>query len=238
MSGTQERTNGENLYYGDLQVRAMPGVHSAAVAALQEFAPPNCRLLEVGSGAGALTSRLHENGFDVTASGIDPDDYKYTGVPFLAVDLSRPIAPELTGAFEAVVATEVIEHVENIFLFLRNAHDLLAPRGVLVLTTPNAVSLFSRLQFLKTGRIAFCNEELMKSWGHIQIIPEWFLKKAASDAGFECVKTAGVGTRRYDLAPRWHRWVDALSSALRHVIRQEFDGELKGSNLLMVLRRR
>ena len=232
-----ETLHGDKIYYGELQVRAMPGVHEAAFAALKEFVEPNRKILEIGSGMGALTRRINEGGYDIVASGIDPDDYRYADVSFMRLDLSKPIDSQLRGAYGALVATEVIEHVENVFLFFRNAHDLLTHGGTFILTTPNALSLFSRLQFLKSGRIAFCNEELMGSWGHIQIIPEWLLRKAAADAGFECLKSLGVGTRRYDLAPAWHRWVDSLSPIANLIFRQDFENQHKGSNLLMALRK-
>ena len=119
-----ETLHGDKIYYGELQVRAMPGVHEAAFAALKEFVEPNRKILEIGSGMGALTRRINEGGYDIVASGIDPDDYRYADVSFMRLDLSKPIDSQLRGAYGALVATEVIEHVENVFLFFRNAHDL------------------------------------------------------------------------------------------------------------------
>jgi SAM-dependent methyltransferase len=44
---------------------------------------------------------------------------------------------------EVVIAGEVIEHLERPGEFLDAAHDLVAPRGRLVVTTPNAASLLN-----------------------------------------------------------------------------------------------
>jgi SAM-dependent methyltransferase len=235
---SEEIAIGTNLFYKDLQVRAMPGVHEAALQSLRRFVVPERQILEIGSGSGAFTRRLCEAGFKVTASGIDPDDYRYTGAEFRLLDLAMPIDAVSRGAFDAAVAIEVIEHVENIFLFLSNVADLLAPQGVLLITTPNVVSLFSRLLFFKSGRVAFCNEVLMESWGHIQVLPEWYLRKAAAKVALDCLESRGVGAPRFDLAPSWHKWIDRLVPFFGLFLRQDFEDALKGSNLLMIFQKR
>jgi SAM-dependent methyltransferase len=48
---------------------------------------------------------------------------------------------ELSDRFDTIVAGELIEHLANPGLFLRQAHAHLKPGGRLVLTTPNAFSL-------------------------------------------------------------------------------------------------
>lgn len=233
----QEIKVGDNLYYGGLMVRASSGVHDAVMNSVRRQLKTDQKILEIGSGAGALTRRIHENGFDLVASGIDKDDYRYSEVPFIELNLMEPIESSLNGAFDAIIATEVIEHVENIFLFLRNVRELLAPGGVFIMTTPNATSLFSRLMFLKSSRVAHCNESLMKEWGHIQIIPEWLIRKAAEWSGFECLECQGVGTPRFDLAPFWHKWIHYLALPVSKIIREDYDNQLRGANVLMVLKR-
>ena len=46
--------------------------------------------------------------------------------------------------FDAVIASEVVEHVANPIQFLQNCSKLLNPGGVLIITTPNR-TLFSYL---------------------------------------------------------------------------------------------
>jgi 2-polyprenyl-3-methyl-5-hydroxy-6-metoxy-1,4-benzoquinol methylase len=45
---------------------------------------------------------------------------------------------EFNQQFDLIIAGDVIEHVENQGLFLRNAHKHLKPEGKLIITTPNA----------------------------------------------------------------------------------------------------
>ena len=194
----KELLSGNQVFYNGLQVFAPPGVHEAAIAVLHRYATADARTLEIGSGAGAFTRRLYEQGFHVTASGIDSETYRCVEVPFRQIDMSKEIDSSYADIFDAIVTTEVIEHVENVFLFFRNARNLLGTDGILVLTTPNVLSLFSRLLFFKSGRVALCNENLMTTWGHIQILPEWLLRKAAEQQGFEWIESRGVGSLRYD----------------------------------------
>ena len=92
--------------------------------------------------------------------------------------------------------------------------------------------------FLKSGRVAFCNEELMESWGHIQVIPEWLLRKAAMDAGLNCLESLGIGTPRFDISPFWHKWIYNLTPLFKILIKEDFNNQLGGSNLLMVLQKK
>jgi SAM-dependent methyltransferase len=60
-----------------------------------------------------------------------------TGLPiqFRAADLGRPVPEEMHGLYDLVLCSEVIEHVENDGMVLRNLADLTAPGGTVVLTT-------------------------------------------------------------------------------------------------------
>jgi SAM-dependent methyltransferase len=55
------------------------------------------------------------------------------------------------SSFDAVFCVEGIEHLENRYAFLREACRVLRPGGALVLTTPNILSLRSRVRFLGSG---------------------------------------------------------------------------------------
>lgn len=48
------------------------------------------------------------------------------------------------GAFDCVVAVEVLEHVDADEAFVRHAHRVLKPQGVLLMTTPNGETIPNR----------------------------------------------------------------------------------------------
>ncbi len=99
------------------------------------------RLLDAGCGAGPALRYLQQEGFRLTAS-----DYIFfpllearkrtPEVPFLNCDLNQGL-PFADGAFDVILASEVIEHLSQDALFLSEVWRVLAPGGALLLTTPN-----------------------------------------------------------------------------------------------------
>jgi len=59
--------------------------------------------------------------------------------------------PWADGAFDAIISTEGIEHLENHFVFFRECSRILRPNGLLVVTTPNITALRSRVRFFGSG---------------------------------------------------------------------------------------
>ena len=73
----------------------------------------------------------------------------HAGVPiqFRQQDLGSPVPQELWGQFDLVLCSEVIEHVPNDDMVLRNLHALAAPGGTVVLTTQSG-NIYRTEQFL------------------------------------------------------------------------------------------
>lgn len=113
--------------------------------------PSRARVLDAPcGGTAALTRALREQAFDAVGADIDPQAAVHLGAAFEKVNLDAPL-PWTDQSFHAVISTEGIEHLENHFSFLREAHRILKPGGVLVLTTPNTTALRSRVRFFGSG---------------------------------------------------------------------------------------
>src|ERR1019366_1291014 len=100
------------------------------------------RVLDAGCGAGYGSAELADVAESVTAIDIAPEAVEYArahyALPNLAFEQASCIElPFVDGAFDLVVAFEVIEHLENWRGFLLEVRRVLAPSGQLIVSTPN-----------------------------------------------------------------------------------------------------
>jgi SAM-dependent methyltransferase len=115
-------------------------------------------ILDLGCGTGACLARLADAGF-VNLTGVDCNVENFDAheiARFTAVDLMNgDLAHLQASSFGLVTAIEVIEHVANPERIVEVAARCLAPRGWLVITTPNIYSIRARTRFLVTGSLDF-----------------------------------------------------------------------------------
>jgi len=105
--------------------------------------PKRAKILEVGSGLGYLTYAIKQAGFDIrgidiSQTAIDEAIERF-GEFYSKQDLASLAAAE-PQSFDAVIMTEVIEHVPNPALFIEWIAKLLKPGAKALITTPNKSS--------------------------------------------------------------------------------------------------
>jgi 2-polyprenyl-3-methyl-5-hydroxy-6-metoxy-1,4-benzoquinol methylase len=78
--------------------------------------PQGVRVLDFGCGSGFGASLLRHSGYDVAAYDIDPTFFHWFGnrYPQLleGIELYRSLADIPTGAFDAIIAADVLEHLD------------------------------------------------------------------------------------------------------------------------------
>lgn len=125
-------------------VRDLPqnGLYMAALSCLADL-PEGGLVVEVGCGDGVLQAFLFRRG--QTSVGLD---FELAGLQLASAELQRRQVPDLLGASDAtalalrsgvadaIVAVEVIEHIDDDASFLSECARVLKPTGLLVLTTP------------------------------------------------------------------------------------------------------
>ena len=193
--------------YKGLPIYAAPGLHESASEMLGTAVARDARVLEFGAGSGAMSLRLSDLGFHITASDLFVESFKPEQIPFVAADLNGAFATQWPQGFDAVMALEIIEHLENPRHTLRQIRALLPVGGQLVLSTPNIANPVSQALFLRTGQFQWFRDIDYHEQGHITPLSPWVLEKALQEAGFviraECavsspfrrVRKLGWGTR-------------------------------------------
>jgi 2-polyprenyl-6-hydroxyphenyl methylase/3-demethylubiquinone-9 3-methyltransferase len=111
------------------------------------------RVLDIGSGGGFLTATLSEAGY--TVIGIDPAISAVRAaaehVPASFVLGTGENLPFEDSSFEAVVCSEVLEHVDDIAAVIAEVSRVLRPGGVFVFSLPNR-TLLSNLVLIQIAQ--------------------------------------------------------------------------------------
>lgn len=168
--------------------RASRGISNGAILdmalRLLKHHCPKGRLLDYGSGVGDLLLKLRQQTDYDEIAGVDilprPDALPES-IRWFRQDLNTDFT--LETAFDVVVSTEVIEHLENPRATFRNIHGLLKPGGIAVITTPNQNSLRSIAALAVGGHFAAF---LGSSYpAHITALTHLDLLRIAEESHFE-----------------------------------------------------
>ncbi len=113
------------------------------------------RSIDVGCGAGLVCEPLARLGADATGLDAAPDSIAaaraHAGDQGLAIDYRQGRIEDLDEApFDLVTCLEVIEHVADPDTFIGHLARLLAPGGLMILSTPNRTAR-SRLAMITLG---------------------------------------------------------------------------------------
>jgi 2-polyprenyl-3-methyl-5-hydroxy-6-metoxy-1,4-benzoquinol methylase len=166
-------------------------IEQAVLARVRQLAPPaGARVLDVPCGTGALVSALDSAGFDAYGTDVVQVAAARLGQKFRRADLGGGI-PAADAHYDLVVSVEGIEHMENPYGFVRELHRVLKPGGTCIVTTPNVVSLRSRMRFFGSGFYHQdprpLNESSRHPLHHISLATFAELRYALHTAGFAIV---------------------------------------------------
>ena len=107
-------------------------------------APP--RVLDAGCATGALLAKLRDRGWACAGVDLSPAaEYARTerGLDVRQASLEESRFPD--SSFDLVLASHLIEHLNDPAAFVREAYRVLAPEGRFVVTTPNIAGFQARL---------------------------------------------------------------------------------------------
>lgn len=157
------------------------------------------RVCDLGSGNGLLVAEMHRAGHytvgvEYDKSGVELSKKNYPGINFynLGVQDNPVEVLDLEGQrFDAVVSTEVIEHLFSPHLLPVFSHQLLVSGGVLIISTP----YHGYLKNLMLSVLGEWDKHHTPLWhgGHIKFWSRKTLTKLLEDNGFQVVRFYGAG---------------------------------------------
>lgn len=153
-------------------------------------------VLDLGCGNGAFTSTLTAEGFDVTGldfseSGIELARAEHPGAKFGVYEIGSPLPAEHVHAYDAVVSTEVIEHLLLPRQLMTCARDALKPGGMFVVSTPFHGYL-KNLALALTGKFD-SHWHPLRDYGHVKFFSRSTLTQLFEESGFEDLQFQAVG---------------------------------------------
>ena len=138
---------------------------------------PRGRLLEVGCGHGLLLDEARHRGWAV--EGLEIAGASRAHAASLGLDVRDATLEDASGAYQAVVLADVLEHLDDPVGALRRVAELLVPGGAALIVTPDPASTTARLAGSRW-------------WGylpsHTYLIPHATLRGLLRDAGLEPVE--------------------------------------------------
>jgi 2-polyprenyl-3-methyl-5-hydroxy-6-metoxy-1,4-benzoquinol methylase len=160
-------------------------------------------LVDVGCGSGNLRSfvRAHFERY------IGVDVLRYDGFPtdaeFVPLNLDTDQVDLADGSADVVCAVETIEHLENPRAFMRELVRLTKPGGWIIVTTPNQLSLLSKLTFVLKNQFNAFQEAPGLYPAHITALLEIDLIRIATECGLTNIKIDFTNQGRMPFTP-WH----------------------------------
>lgn len=153
-------------------------------------------VLDLGCGNGALAGYLASCGYQVTGcdhskSGIEHARARLPGIFFFQHDIAAELPSNYIEKYDAVVSTEVIEHLLLPRKLMLNAFSALKPGGIFIATTPFH-------GYWKNLMLALMNKfddhwHPLRDYGHVKFFSKRTLSQLFTETGFQSLhfKTAG-----------------------------------------------
>ena len=173
------------------------------------------RILDAGCGWGVTLSALERAGFvttglDVSRKGLERLDRD--GRRLIEADLTQPF-DDRTETFDAVLALDVIEHLDDDSAAVKNLAKLVKPGGVLIVSVPALPEMWSEFDTIQGHRRRYDPKKLRAAFAEcglddpeIMWWGEWLagrLKASRSKPRMKPGDSATQAYRRYLSLPRW-----------------------------------
>ena len=136
--------------FTDIRIQYINRVVSKYKTSNKTYVLNKLKCLDIGCGGGLLSERIARlgglvTGIDITKSSIEIAKVHAfnsgLNINYLNTDVSSFIKNNSSKKFDLVIASEVVEHLDDRVLFFKETSKLLKNKGILILTTINKTAL-------------------------------------------------------------------------------------------------
>jgi len=189
-------------YYNNLLIKADLGLHDQICFLVKRLFEnkKHIKILDIATGEGALSYRLYNEGFEnIDAVDIDSKNFKYHNlIKFFELDLNNyqsvcNFEKNNYQKYDLILGIETIEHLENPWQYLRLLKGLVKKDGLIIMSTPNINSIYSKVSFLIFDYFFQFSYESLE-YGHINPISSLEMQIICNNLGLKIERIFPGGT--------------------------------------------
>ncbi len=163
-----------------------PGANDS-LAKIVSLISPGSRVLDVGTGTGALGRYLTQHGCVVDGLTYSSEEAalarpSYARLEVMNLESTLPSSCFIAGSYDFIVCADILEHLRNAEAVLSDAATLLAPAGKLILSIPNPTHMGVVFGLLN-GHFARTTEGLLDET-HVQFLDRQGLEALVRRTGY------------------------------------------------------
>jgi len=130
---------------------------------------PPASILDAGCGWGVTLATLEAAGYQTTGLDVSRRILRYLDTPqrrLIEADLSQPSPEHARAAFDAVLALDVIEHIDDDRAAVASLGDLVKPGGYVIVSVPALPDLYSEFDRVQGHRRRYTMDRLTSAFAN------------------------------------------------------------------------
>ena len=159
---------------------------------------PPARVLDAGCGWGVTLDALEKQGYQATGMDVSRRTLEQLDRPdrtLVEADLTRPINREVKP-FDAVLALDVIEHIDDDRAAVARLGGLARPGGIVIVSVPALPEMYTEFDRIQGHRRRYRPETLPR----LSTAAAWRLSRSSGGANGSC-RPCAANAREFRFAP-------------------------------------